>query len=234
MSRAHARAADLRRLGAGAEAAAGRRTSSGRCTDLVPAPDPVFIERVYPRRGRGRRPGATCGRPRRRETCTEMARLALDDALIELEERYGARLESWRWGDAHQALHLHQTLGQRAGAEASRQHPPEHAGRRPHAPARADAGDGRRALPQRARRGVPRGLRLLRSGLERLRHRDRRERASAVAPLRRSGGDLAALGVYPDVARPGPGARRRGRGDAAAPAAGEAAGRRPDAPALSG
>ena len=40
-----------------------------------------------------------------------MARLALDDALIELEERYGPRLESWRWGDAHQALHLHQTLG---------------------------------------------------------------------------------------------------------------------------
>ena len=40
-----------------------------------------------------------------------MARLALDDALIELGERYGPQLESWRWGDAHQALHLHQTLG---------------------------------------------------------------------------------------------------------------------------
>src|SRR5690606_39738134 len=45
------------------------------------------------------------------ETCADMARLALDDALLELEAAYGARLESWRWGDAHQALHLHQTLG---------------------------------------------------------------------------------------------------------------------------
>jgi penicillin amidase len=40
-----------------------------------------------------------------------MARLALDDALIELVEGYGPRLESWRWGDAHQAVHVHQTLG---------------------------------------------------------------------------------------------------------------------------
>jgi penicillin amidase len=40
-----------------------------------------------------------------------MARLALDDALLELGAAYGPRLESWRWGDAHQALHVHQTLG---------------------------------------------------------------------------------------------------------------------------
>ena len=46
------------------------------------------------------------------ETCTDVARLALDDALIELEEAYGPRLESWRWGDAHQALHRHTTLGE--------------------------------------------------------------------------------------------------------------------------
>ena len=72
------------------------------------------------------------------ETCAEMARLALDDALIELAEAYGPRLESWRWGDAHQAVHRHQTLGQRAGAAAARQHPAEHPGRRPHAAARAD------------------------------------------------------------------------------------------------
>jgi penicillin amidase len=40
-----------------------------------------------------------------------MARLALEDALIELEGTYGPQLESWRWGDAHQALHVHQVLG---------------------------------------------------------------------------------------------------------------------------
>ena len=60
------------------------------------------------------------------ETCAEMARLALDDALIELETAYGPRLESWRWGDAHQALHRHQTLGGDPGAAAPGQHPPEH------------------------------------------------------------------------------------------------------------
>jgi penicillin amidase len=40
-----------------------------------------------------------------------MARRALDDALAEIEATQGARVEGWRWGDAHQALHEHQTLG---------------------------------------------------------------------------------------------------------------------------
>jgi penicillin amidase len=40
-----------------------------------------------------------------------MARLALDDALLEIEENWGTALESLRWGDAHQAYHDHETLG---------------------------------------------------------------------------------------------------------------------------
>jgi penicillin amidase len=82
----------------------------GPLVALVPVPDPVFIERVYRDVGGA---GAWCDvrQTTARESCTEMARLALDDALIELEEGLGSRLESWRWGDAHQALHLHQTLG---------------------------------------------------------------------------------------------------------------------------
>ena len=40
-----------------------------------------------------------------------MARLALDDALIWISERYGGSLESLRWGDAHQATHDHPVLG---------------------------------------------------------------------------------------------------------------------------
>ncbi|NNZ64676.1 hypothetical protein GTF15_10670 [Roseobacter sp. HKCCD6544] len=48
------------------------------------------------------------------ETCTDIARLALDDALQWLEERYGAGVESWRWGAAHQAQHDHQVLGDTA------------------------------------------------------------------------------------------------------------------------
>lgn len=41
----------------------------------------------------------------------EIARAALDEALLDLGQTYGPQLESWRWGDAHQALHEHQTLG---------------------------------------------------------------------------------------------------------------------------
>jgi len=45
------------------------------------------------------------------ETCTDIARLSLDDALIWVGENYGTALESLRWGDAHQATHDHPVLG---------------------------------------------------------------------------------------------------------------------------
>ncbi len=45
------------------------------------------------------------------ETCTDIARLALDDALVWIDETYGQSLESLRWGDAHQATHDHPVLG---------------------------------------------------------------------------------------------------------------------------
>ena len=73
-------------------------------------PDPVFIERVY-RDVDGA--GAWCDVRQSApvETCTEIARLALDDALVWIGETYGTALESLRWGDAHQATHDHQVLG---------------------------------------------------------------------------------------------------------------------------
>ncbi|MCR9148787.1 MAG: penicillin acylase family protein [Rhodobacteraceae bacterium] len=46
------------------------------------------------------------------ESCTEIAQLALDDALVELSDRFGGTIESWRWGDAHQATHDHPVLGE--------------------------------------------------------------------------------------------------------------------------
>ena len=46
------------------------------------------------------------------ETCADMARLALDDALVWIEETWGPALESLRWGDAHQATHDHAVLGE--------------------------------------------------------------------------------------------------------------------------
>ncbi|MFD1508807.1 penicillin acylase family protein [Lacimonas salitolerans] len=72
--------------------------------------EPLFIERVY-RNVDGA--GAWCDviQSAPVETCTDIARQALDEAVIWLSETYGGTLESLRWGDAHQATHDHPTLG---------------------------------------------------------------------------------------------------------------------------
>lgn len=72
--------------------------------------EPLFIERVY-RDIDGAGVWCDVRQSAPVETCTEMARLALDDALIWITERYGSALESLRWGDAHQATHDHPVLG---------------------------------------------------------------------------------------------------------------------------
>lgn len=82
----------------------------GAMSDAVPGPDPVFLERVF-RNIDGAGIWCDVKQTSAVETCVEMSRRALDDALLELSESYGPRLESWRWGDAHQAVHRHQTLG---------------------------------------------------------------------------------------------------------------------------
>ena len=72
--------------------------------------DPIFIERVY-RNTEGA--GVWCDilQSSPVETCSDLSRIALDDALLRLVERYGPNLESWRWGDAHQAHQDHPVLG---------------------------------------------------------------------------------------------------------------------------
>ncbi|WP_424986722.1 penicillin acylase family protein [Microbulbifer sp. S227A] len=72
--------------------------------------DPVFIERVY-RDIDGAAAWCDVRQSAPVETCTDMARLALDDALYWIAETYGTALESLRWGDAHQATHDHPVLG---------------------------------------------------------------------------------------------------------------------------
>ncbi|AHD00941.1 penicillin acylase family protein [Leisingera methylohalidivorans] len=73
--------------------------------------EPLFIERVY-RDVDGAAAWCNVRHSAPQENCTEMARLALDDALIWIEERYGDALESLRWGDAHQAAQDHPVLGE--------------------------------------------------------------------------------------------------------------------------
>lgn len=83
----------------------------GALSAQLTAVRPLFIERVY-RDTDGASAWCDTRQTSRIEDCTEVARLALDEALLDLAETYGNRIESWRWGDAHQALHKHEVLGE--------------------------------------------------------------------------------------------------------------------------
>ena len=71
---------------------------------------PLFVERVF-RDVQGASIWCDVLQSALQETCPEMARLALDDALLWINETWGDNLESLRWGDAHQATHDHAVLG---------------------------------------------------------------------------------------------------------------------------
>ncbi len=73
-------------------------------------PDPIFIERVY-RNINGASAWCDVIQSAAVESCADLARIALDEALIQLTETYGPNPETWRWGSAHQATHDHPVLG---------------------------------------------------------------------------------------------------------------------------
>ncbi|GAA4217454.1 penicillin amidase [Sagittula marina] len=72
--------------------------------------EPLFIERVF-RNVDGAAGWCDIIRSARIESCSDISRLALDDALVWIDETYGTQLESLRWGDAHVAIHKHTVLG---------------------------------------------------------------------------------------------------------------------------
>lgn len=72
--------------------------------------EPLFIERVF-RNIDGAASWCDLRQSAAQETCTDIARQSLDEALIWLEETYGTSLEALRWGDAHEATHDHPVLG---------------------------------------------------------------------------------------------------------------------------
>ena len=86
------------------------RDELGPLADEFDHLDPVFIERVF-RNTDGAGVWCNVVQSTRVETCDDMARVALDDALLWLSQRYGKNVESWRWGDAHEATHDHPVLG---------------------------------------------------------------------------------------------------------------------------
>ncbi|GAA3877021.1 penicillin acylase family protein [Celeribacter arenosi] len=72
--------------------------------------EPLFIERVYRDIG-GASVWCNVIQSAAVESCADVARLALDDALVWIGENYGTALESLRWGDAHVAKFDHPVLG---------------------------------------------------------------------------------------------------------------------------
>ncbi|QQA44672.1 penicillin acylase family protein [Pelagovum pacificum] len=72
--------------------------------------EPLFIERVFRDIGGASR-WCDVQQSAPVESCTDISRQALDDALVWIGETYGDDLQTLRWGDAHQAKHDHQALG---------------------------------------------------------------------------------------------------------------------------
>ena len=86
------------------------RDELGPVANKFSRPQPIFLERVY-RDVEGASIWCDVIQSAPVETCSDLARLSLDDALIWIDEQYGPALESLRWGDAHQATHDHTVLG---------------------------------------------------------------------------------------------------------------------------
>ena len=86
------------------------RDELGPLSDKFAHMEPLFIERVF-RNIDNAAQWCDVIQSGKLETCAEIARLALDDALVWLAEKYGSNMEALRWGEAHQALHRHETLG---------------------------------------------------------------------------------------------------------------------------
>ncbi|MGR3722554.1 penicillin acylase family protein [Abyssibius alkaniclasticus] len=72
--------------------------------------DPLFLERVL-RDFNGAASWCDLTATTERETCTQMASLALDDAIYELQDAQGDTINRWRWGEAHQAFFENPVFG---------------------------------------------------------------------------------------------------------------------------
>ncbi|KPQ07620.1 MAG: penicillin amidase [Rhodobacteraceae bacterium HLUCCA12] len=87
------------------------RDELGPTAEMFTHLEPLFIERVFrDTDGAGR--WCDVVQSAVEESCPDIARVSLDAALLELRQRFGPNIESWRWGDAHQALHDHTVLGE--------------------------------------------------------------------------------------------------------------------------
>lgn len=83
----------------------------GPLASEFPHVNPVFVERVFLNTDGA---GIWCDvlQSAPVETCTDIARLALDDALVWITENVGSDVTALRWGDQHQAIQDHPVLGE--------------------------------------------------------------------------------------------------------------------------
>jgi len=72
--------------------------------------NPIFIEKVF-RDIEGASIWCDIKHSSKREICPEIAAVSLDEAILWLKEKYGKNLNALRWGDAHEAFHRNETLG---------------------------------------------------------------------------------------------------------------------------
>lgn len=86
------------------------RDDIGPMADEFSHIEPILLERIY-RNIDGASAWCDVVQSAVVESCTDIARIALDEALLTLSERYGRNVESWRWGDLHQAAQDHPVLG---------------------------------------------------------------------------------------------------------------------------
>ncbi|RJL05386.1 penicillin acylase family protein [Paracoccus siganidrum] len=90
------------------------RDELGPLADDITRLRPAFIDAVFRNRGGAAR-WCDIVQSAPVEDCTTIARQALDRAILDLGQRFGPDVTSWRWGDLHQARHIHPGLGGRTG-----------------------------------------------------------------------------------------------------------------------
>ncbi|MBI1492210.1 penicillin acylase family protein [Halocynthiibacter styelae] len=86
------------------------RDDLGDMADAFTSVEPLFLERVF-RDIDGASRWCDIVQTSNVETCPDMAQLALDEALIWIDENIGGTPESQRWGDQHEAWQDHSVLG---------------------------------------------------------------------------------------------------------------------------
>ncbi len=82
----------------------------GNMADELSRLKPDFIERVF-RNTDGAAVWCDIKQTTVKETCAQISELALEDAMLWLEENYGTNVTRWRWGPAHQAFQESRFLG---------------------------------------------------------------------------------------------------------------------------